>query len=423
MVVSVKSPFLGLWRRLPYSVRIEQGADMRARDTSGGVPGGEGMRIDTVLAHAGLHPEEFHGFVNPPVARGSTVLFKNAAAMRGRGGARYSYGLTSTPTIEALVEALNVLDGAAGTVLVPSGLAAVTTAILVAARPGTRILVPDNVYAPTRRFCDESLTGFGVETVYYDPLIGSSIANHFEAASALFLEAPGSHTFEMPDLPALVAPARAAGLMTIMDNTWATPLIYRPLDHGIDLALYAGTKYQGGHSDLLIGSISANERAWPALRRLHKNLGTQAGTEEIWLTLRGLRTMAVRLERHERSALDVATWLQGRPEVARVLHPALSDDPGHAIWKRDFGRSTGLFAFILKGETRNADAFLDALRLFGLGYSWGGFESLAAPGELEHCRTVRRWTEGPTIRLHIGLEDVADLKADLERGFAAATSV
>lgn len=392
---------------------------MAERDTAGDARKHAEMRIDTALAHAGLQPQQQHGFVNPPVVRGSTVLFENAAAMRGRGGARYSYGLTSTPTIEALVDALNILDGAAGTVLVPSGLAAVTTAILVAARPGAKILVPDNVYAPTRRFCDESLTGFGVETVYYDPLIGDGISDLLDGASALFIESPGSHTFEMPDIAALVAAASAAGLVTMMDNTWATPLIYRPLDHGIDLAIYAGTKYQGGHSDLLIGSISANARMWPPLRRLHKNLGTQAGTEEIWLTLRGLRTMGVRIERHERSALDVAAWLRGRAEVARVLHPAQPDDPGHAIWKRDFGRSTGLFAFVLKGEQRQADAFLDALRLFGLGYSWGGFESLAAPGELADCRTARPWTEGPTIRLHIGLEDVADLKADLERGFAA----
>ncbi len=378
-----------------------------------------GLRIDTIIAHAGLAPQAFHGFVNPPVVRGSTVLFENVEAMRGRAGARYSYGLTSTPTIEALVEALNILDGAAGTVLVPSGLAAVTTAILVAARPGKKILVPDNVYAPTRRFCDESLRGFGVETIYYDPLIGAEIADLLNGVTALFLEAPGSHTFEMPDIRAMVGPAQAAGAIVMMDNTWATPLIYRPLDHGIDLAIYAGTKYQGGHSDLLLGSISANELLWPALQQLHKNLGIQAGTEEIWLTLRGLRTMGVRLERHERSALHIARWLQDRPGVARVLHPALPDNPGHEIWKRDFGRSTGLFAFVVDGEQRHADAFLNALRLIGLGYSWGGFESLAAPGELEHCRTARPWAEGPTIRLQIGLEDVADLTEDLQRGFTA----
>ena len=395
---------------------------MAADDDSTG-PSSFGDRIDTILTHAGLSPWSFHGFVNPPVVRASTVLFRNAEEMNERRGARYSYGLTNTPTIEALVEALSVLDGAAGTVLLPSGLAAVTTAILVAARPGRKILVPDNVYSPTRRFCDESLPALGVETVYYDPLIGSGIAELLEGTVALFLEAPGSHTFEMPDLPAMVAAARAARVMTMMDNTWATPLIYRPLDHGVDLAIYAGTKYQGGHSDLLIGSISANETAWPALKRFHRNLGTQAGTEEIWLTLRGLRTMGVRLERHERSALQIARWLKGRPEVSRVMHPALPDDPGHAIWKRDFGRSSGLFGFVLEGGEAHAAAFLNALGLFGLGYSWGGFESLAAPGELRHSRTARPWTEGPTIRLHVGLEDVADLIADLERGFAAMAAV
>lgn len=381
-----------------------------------------GWRIETTLAHAGLAPMDYHGFVNPPVVRASTVLFENAAAMRGRMGARYSYGLTNTPTIEALANAFTTLDGAAGTVLLPSGLAAVTLAILVAARPGRKLLVPDNVYAPARRFCDESLRDYGVQTIYYEPLIGGRIAELLDGAAALFLEAPGSQTFEMPDIPAMVAAARAAGVMTMLDNTWATPLIYRPLEHGIDLAINAGTKYQGGHSDLMIGSVSANEAAWPLLKRLHKNLGLQAGTEEIWLTLRGLRTLAVRLERHERSALQVAHWLKGRREVKRVLHPALSGDPGHAIWKRDFGRSSGLFAFVLDGEERDAEAFLNALRLFGLGHSWGGFESLAAFGELDHCRTVKPWTEGPVLRLHIGLENVDDLIEDLERGFAAVIS-
>lgn len=380
-------------------------------------------RIDTLLSHAGLNPHAYHGFVNPPVVRASTVLFPDVETMLERGRSRYSYGLTNTPTIEALTGALSSLDGAAGTVLTPSGLSAVTTAILAGAKAGTRVLIPDNVYGPTRIFCDESLPAFGVATAYYDPLVGAGIADLLDGASVLFLEAPGSHTFEMPDLPAMVAAARTAGVMTMIDNTWATPLIYRPLDHGIDLAIYAGTKYQGGHSDLLIGSISANEKSWPRLRKLHLNLGIQAGTEEIWLTLRGLRTMAVRLERHERSALEVARWLQKRPEVARVLHPALPEDSGHAVWKRDFGRSTGLFSFVLDGEERHAKVFLNALKLFGLGYSWGGFESLAVLSELTRYRTVRRWTEGPMIRLQIGLEDTRDLIDDLERGFSAMASI
>lgn len=374
---------------------------------------------DTLLAHAGLDPHAYHGFVNPPLVRASTVLFESVDAMLGRRGARYSYGLSNTPTIEALTDALTRLDNAAGTVLVPSGLAAITVAILAAAKPGTRILLPDNVYFPARRFADETLPGLGIETVYYDPLIGGGIAELLDGASVLFLEAPGSHSFEMPDMPPMIAAAKAAGITTMIDNTWATPVIFKPLDFGIDIAIYAGTKYQGGHSDVMLGSISANEAAWPALKTLHRNLGLQAGTEEIWLTLRGLRTMGVRLDRHEKSALEVARWLQGRPEVARVLHPALPDDPGHAIWKRDFGRSNGLFAFVLNGDDSQCKAFLDALELIGLGYSWGGFESLAALGELTHCRTVRPWTEGPLVRLHVGLEDVADIEADLERGFRA----
>lgn len=393
-------------------------------ESKNGTSGKKAPRTDTVLAHAGLSPRSFHGFVNPPVVRASTVLFENVEAMQSRRGARYAYGLMNTPTIEALTTALTELEGAqaAGTVLVPSGLAAVTVAILSAARPGKTVLVPDNVYGPTRRFCDETLPAYGIPTVYYDPLAGGGIQGKLGDAAVLFLEAPGSHTFEMPDLPAMIAAAKAAGVTTMIDNTWATPVIYPAIERGVDIALYAGTKYQGGHSDLMIGSVSANAAAWPALKKLHMNLGLQAGTEEIWLTLRGLRTMGVRLDRHEKSALHIANWLKSRPEVARVLHPALPGDPGHAIWKRDFGRSSGLFGIVLKGDERQAAALLNALTLFGLGYSWGGFESLAVMSELQHFRTVRPWREGPVIRLHIGLEDVADLIEDLERGFGAMSA-
>jgi cystathionine beta-lyase len=394
---------------------------MSDEESKNGTNGAGSYRPDTLLTHAGLSPKSFHGFVNPPVVRASTVLFENAETMLSRRGARYSYGLTNTPTIEALTTALTALEGkeAAGTVLLPSGLAAVTVALLTVASPGKKFLVPDNAYGPTRRFCDETLPAYGVGVVYYDPLNGGGIADLLHDACGLVFEAPGSHTFEMPDMPPMIAAAKAAGVPTMIDNTWATPLIYPPIKHGIDLAIYAGTKYQGGHSDLMIGSISASEALWPALKKLHLNLGLQAGTEEIWLTLRGLRTMGVRLERHEKSALEVANWLKGRTDVVRVLHPALPDDPGHAIWKRDFGRSTGLFAFELKGDENQAKAFLNALTLFGLGFSWGGFESLAVLSELKLSRTIRPWTAGPVIRLQIGLEDVADLIEDLERGFAA----
>ncbi len=378
-------------------------------------------RNDTVLTHAGLAPHAFHGFVNPPVVRASTVLQPSAEAFLDRRNVRYPYGLSNTPTIEALTTALTTLEGAeaAGTVLVPSGLAAVVLPLMAAVRRDSTVLMPDNVYFPSRRFGDESLSAFGAAAVYYDPLSIDDIKAKMNGASVVLIEAPGSITFEMPDIPAIVAAAKAVGAATVIDNTWATPLIYRPLDHGIDMAAYAGTKYFGGHSDLLIGSITANAEAWPKLKKLHGNLGLQAGTEEIFLTLRGLRTMSVRLERHEKSAIHVANWLQGRPEVARVLCPALPGDPGHAVWKRDFGRSSGLFAFVLKGGIEDAKRFLNGLKLFGIGASWGGFECLAIPAQLDHARTVRPWTEGAVIRLHIGLEDVADIVADLERGFAA----
>ncbi len=381
-------------------------------------------RTDTLLAHAGLDPMSFHGFVNPPVVRASTVLHKTVESMLDREGQRYPYGLMNTPTIEALTTALTALEGkeTAGTVLVPSGLAAVTVAIMAAVRPQTKVLFPDNVYYPSRRFGDEILSMFGAEAVYYDPLSNDDVEAKMKGASVALIEAPGSLTFEMPDIAAIVAAAKKESAVTVFDNTWATPVLYRPLEHGVDMVAYAGTKYFGGHSDLLIGSISANAKAWRRLHKLHLTLGLQAGTEEIWLTLRGLKTMGVRLERHQRSALTIANWLKARPEVKRVLCPGLPDDPGHALWKRDFGGMSGLFAFVLNASVDDAKRFMNALELFGIGASWGGFESLAVLAELEPSRTVRPWTEGPVVRLHIGLEDVADIVDDLERGFAAMAS-
>lgn len=377
--------------------------------------------LDTILTHAGLDPHAYHGFVNPPVVRASTVLFEDTDALLERGSSRYPYGLTNTPTIEALTHALTALEGdaAAGTVLVPSGLTAIALGIMSAVRPGTTVLLPDNVYYPSRRFADGVLATFGAEAIYYDPLSADDIAAKMPGASVAVIEAPGSLTFEMPDVSAIVALAKANGVVTVLDNTWATPVIYRPLEHGVDIAAYAGTKYFGGHSDLMLGSATANEVAWQALRRFHKHMGLQAGTEEIWLTLRGLRTLSVRLERHGRSALEVAEWLASVPQVARVLCPALPGDPGHALWQRDFGRMSGLFAFVLHGGAEEAMRFLEALELFGLGESWGGFSSLAVVAELDRSRSVHPWAEGAVIRLHIGLEDVRDLIADLERGFAA----
>jgi cystathionine beta-lyase len=390
-------------------------------DGEGPRQGGRGgRRTATVLTQAGRDPQAFHGFVNPPVARGSTIVFENVEAMENRTSRPYPYGLTNTPTIEALCKALSELEGAAGTVLVPSGLAAVTTAILATCDSGDRLLVPDNVYYPTRLFCQRTLKRLGVETIFYDPLIGEGLARLTEGRrSHLLVEAPGSQTFEMPDIAAIVTAVRQAGGRTCMDNTWATPLIFRPLEHGIDLSVEAGTKYLGGHADLLIGSVSATEEAWTRLRDTHRDLGLQAGPEDAWLTLRGIRTLDVRLERQEANALQVARWLQGRSEVVRVLYPALPEDPGHAVWKRLFGRASSLFAFVLAGTESQAKRFLDGLELFGLGYSFGGYESLAVLAELKESRSATTWTQGPVVRLHVGLEDPADLIADLERGFKA----
>lgn len=379
--------------------------------------------VNTQLSHLGRDSHAYHGFVNVPVFRGSTVLFPNVESMEDPSDMRFTYGLMNSPSIEALADTINALEEAAGTVLVPSGLAAVTVPLLAVARPGMRVLVPDNVYWPTRRFCDKTLSRYGVETVYYDPLIGAGIDELMlpDGQTILFTEAPGSNTFEMPDLNAFLAAAKAKSAWTMIDNTWATPLIYKPVPEGFDFSIQAGTKYFSGHSDLLIGSISANERSYPMLLEAHGNIGLQAGSEEIFLTLRGMRSMSVRLAQHEKAALELAHWLETQSFVTKVMHPALPSDPGHELWKDLFkGRASGLFAFELNGEKDHARTMLNRFELFGLGYSWGGYESLAVMANLGPARSTRPWTGNPVIRLQIGLEDVADLKADILAGARAA---
>jgi cystathionine beta-lyase len=374
----------------------------------------------TRLVHAGRDPWEQHGFVNTPIYRGSTVLYRTYDDIKARRG-RYSYATKGTPTTEALENAWTELSGAAGTVLAPSGLAAVTLALMSCLETGDHLLVTDSVYQPTRTFCEGVLKRFGVETTYYDPLIGSDIAGLMRPNTAAVLtEAPGSQTFEMQDIPAIAEAARAHGAVTLMDNTWATPLLFPPHERGVDLAIEAGTKYLSGGSDLLLGLVSANERTWPALRRTFDALAMCAGPEDVFLCLRGIRTMALRLKEHEAQALAMARWLEGRPEVARVLHPALPSDPGHAIWRRDFKGSSGLFSVVLQPMPEHAlAAFLDGLKLFGMGYSWGGYESLVIPFDCTAYRTATRWQPGgPALRFHIGFEDLADLQADLDEGFA-----
>jgi cysteine-S-conjugate beta-lyase len=380
-------------------------------------------RPDTLLVTAGRDPRSYHGFVNPPVYHASTVLYPNAEDFLAH-RARYQYGRRGTPTTEALENALAELEGpqCAGVALLPSGLAAISTALLAVVRAGDHLLVTDSAYGPTRNFCEHILSRLGVTTSYYDPLLGGAIAGHFrDNTRAVYLEAPGSLSFEMQDVPAIARVAHDKGAFVLMDNTWATPLYFRPLEHGVDLAIQAGTKYIGGHSDVMLGTISANAATVAALKSTVRYTGTCEGPDDVYLGLRGLRTLSVRLERHYRSGLEVARWLQQRPEVLRLLHPAMPSDAGYAIWKRDFTGASGLFSMVLKPVPQKAVfAFLDTLELFGIGASWGGYESLAIPFDCAPLRTATRWQPGgPTVRFHIGLEAVEDLLADLERGFAA----
>jgi cystathionine beta-lyase len=387
-------------------------ADSAKRDRMKGVA--------TKLAHGGRHPAEHHGFVNTPVYRGSTVLYPDAAALAA-GNARYAYGRRGTPTMEALHEAIAEIDGAAGCLTAPSGLAAISNTLLCLTGAGDHILMTDSVYFPARRFCDRVLRSFGVETEYYDPLIGGDIAGLTRPNTRLvYAESPGSRTMEVQDLPAIAAAAHAGGALVVADNTWATPLYFKALEKGADVSIHAGTKYIGGHSDIMLGAVTANEATWPDLRATWYDFGNCAGTEEMFLGLRGLRTMGVRLARHMQSALEIARWLAERPEVDIVLHPGLEGAPGHELWRRDFTGASGLFSVILKPAPRAAlDAMLDSLRFFGLGYSWGGYESLAIPFDAAEHRTPPTWANaGPGLRFHIGLEDVDDLKADLAAGLA-----
>ena len=377
-------------------------------------------RPDTHLVEAGRRKEWRGPVVNPPVYRGSTVLFDSVAEMKKAtpGLGKAYYGLHGTPTHWALAEALTELEpGAAGTMLYPNGLAAITAALLAVLSSGDELLVPDSAYGPTRRFCDQFLTRYGVATRYYDPLVGAGIAEIIGGKTrAILLESPGSLTMDVQDVPAICAAAKARGIVTLIDNTWATPLFFPAIAAGVDLSILAGTKYVGGHADVMLGSVTATAETYPLLEKTTWNLGFSVSADDAWLATRGLRTMGVRLRQHELSALKVARWLAERSEVGRVLHPALPSCPGHEYWKRDFKGSTGLFSFTLKGaEPAARDRFIDALELFGIGYSWGGFESLAVPADPQAGRKHAPELDGPAVRLHIGLEDADDLIADLEQ--------
>jgi cystathionine beta-lyase len=379
------------------------------------------LAVSTGLVTSGRDTLAQKGFINPPIVRGSTVLYPTAEDLHAHRG-EFQYGRHGTPTTKALVEALTTLEGpnCAGVGLAPSGVSAITTVLLGVLKAGDHLLVIDNAYRPTRNFCDGMLKRYGVETSYFDPQIGADIAKLFKPNTrAIMVEAPGSQSFEMPDIPAMAQVAHDKGILVIDDNTWATPLYHRSLDQGVDISIQAGTKYIGGHSDIMFGTISANATAWPMIADSIRQLGVCAGPDDVFLALRGLRTLAVRLAHHQQSGLEMARWFAARPEVARVLHPGLESDPGHAIWKRDFTGASGLFSVVLKPASQKAvDAFLDALTLFGMGYSWGGFESLVIPFDCSTYRTATTWAPGgPALRFHVGLESLDDLKADLITGF------
>jgi cysteine-S-conjugate beta-lyase len=382
-------------------------------------------REDTLIVQAGRRKEWTAGIVNVPLWRASTIVFDSVADLRGanppREG-RLHYGRNGTPTQWSLSEALTELEpGAVGTRLFPSGSAAVAAALLTVLNPGDELLLVDSAYAPTRHFCDDFLARMGIRTRYYDPIIGAGIADLISPETkAVFLESPGSLSFEVQDVPAICDVAKAHGVATLLDNTWATPLFFPAMEKGIDLSILACTKYVVGHSDVMLGSVTANVEWMERLAETSHALGQFVSPDDAYLAARGLRTLGVRLKRHEENGLKIAHWLKDQPQVVKVLHPALPDCPGHELWKRDFRGSSGLFSFLLKGGSdTDRSRLVDGLEHFGIGYSWGGFESLVLPVDFRRIRSVTHPApEGPVIRLHIGLEDPEDLISDLARGLS-----
>ena len=384
------------------------------------------MKKDTLLVHAGRDPERYQGMVNTPVFRTSTVLhpdLESYEAPRDEDYQRISYGRNGTPTTRALEEAVARLEGGYRAVAVPSGLAAILASLCAFVKNGDHLLVVDSVYGPTRNFCNARLKPNGVDVEYYDPLIGAGVARLIRPNTrAIFCESPGSLTFEMQDIPAIAAAAHAREIPVLADNTWGTPYFFRAFERGVDISIHSATKYIVGHADAMMGIIVTNQQHWRTVRRTVADYGYSASPDDCYLALRGLRTLGVRLKHQMQSALKVAGWLRARPEVKRVLFPALEGDPGHAIWNRDFSGAAALFSFVMAvADGRQTAAFVNALELFGIGSSWGGYESLVSVAHAEKIRTATRWNPGgETIRLHVGLEDPDDLIADLQRGFAAA---
>jgi cystathionine beta-lyase len=384
------------------------------------------MKRPTRLVQRGRRTASHPGTVNLPVARASTVTFDSMAEMEAV-QRRFeadevvpTYAIANMPLRAAFEELMVEIEGGHRAATYPTGLAAVTAAIMACVGQGDHLLVVDSCYGPTRRFCDRTLARYGVETTYYDPLIGAGIEKLMRPNTrAVYLESPGSLTFEVQDFPAIAQVAHANGAAVLHDNTWATGLFFASFDHGADLVIQAATKYPAGHSDLLLGAVVANAAWWPRLRDVSRDIGHNASPDDLFLAIRGIRTLETRLRRHEQSALAVARWLQAQPQVRRVLYPPLPEDPGHALWKRDFTGGSGLLAVELAhGGRDEVAAFVESLECFALGYSWGGYESLVVPAHVRHARTARPWQGGPLVRLHIGLEDADDLCEDLGRALS-----
>lgn len=392
------------------------------------------MKPESLIVHAGRHPETQNGAVNPPIYQTSTILFPTLHDYQEADSGKPiypvpthsrvdpGYGIAGTRTTAALAEAISLLEGGEATLIFPSGLAAITTALLSFLSAGDHVLMVDSVYGPTRRFCTKELRRFNVEVTYYDPLIGEGIQHLIkDNTKVVFLESPGSLTFEIQDVPAIVKAAKAKkpDIVTIIDNSWATPLYFKPFQHGVDISIQAATKYINGHSDILMGTVTANEPHISTLFRFYKDFGMSSSPQECYMVQRGLRSMAARLERHQRSALQVANWLEQRKEVKRVIYPVLPNHPQHALWKRDFTGACGLFTFVLHPVSSEAvERMVDGLEFFGIGASWGGYESLIIHFNPRSVRSATEWKEeGNCIRVHIGLEDPGDLIEDLEKGF------
>jgi len=382
------------------------------------------MKLRTRLTQRGRTAYARPGTVNLPVTRASTVTFESVADMQ-EVQRRFeadepipTYGMVNMPLRVAFEELMVELEGGYRAATFPTGLAANAYSLLACVKSGDHVLMTDSAYAPGRRFAQRTLARMGVETTFYDPLIGSGIEALMRPNTrVVYLESPGSHTFEVQDFPAIAEVAHAHGAAVIHDNAWATGVFFRSFDHGADLVVQPATKYPAGHSDVLIGSVIANEEYWPKLRDASRDAGQSASPDDIFLAIRGMRTLHARLRQHEKSALEIARKLESHPKVKRVLYPALESDPGHALWKRDFLGATGLFGVeLVECAPERFAAFVESLECFALGYSWGGFDSLIVPQNISKARSVRPWTGGPLIRLQIGLEDPADLLEDLAQG-------